>query len=567
MFGTPLPSSTVDVITMKSATVNLRDGSQYDPLITSNARVYLSTIAIGQVTASNLTSTVLGLGSIPYLSSYAIYGSNDAGYVLKSTVQGLASSLSTGYTTITTATISSTSEFISVYSKQSTFLFATGTAVGQSTIQYSFNGSNWNSISTGGFQYGANAIGYSKNAWVATGQYDGSASELGSIQFSFDGVNWNNNRSGGIRAGKCVGTTDTLTFVGGLTASRSASGSIQYSSDFITWNSNLTGGFAGNDECRCFSLNGPVLLAGGYIYDTPNVNGIQYSTDGCNWNVNVSGSSGGTFGIAWNGSYWVSVGRGIARPQFSIQISRDGSNWFNCVSGGFSNYGSAVAWNGSMWVAVGVFRNNSFSNQNIQYSYDGSNWFNSVSGAFFGGDDPSGNYGGGGTGIVWDQTNSMWVATGIVGSSQLNTIKYSYDGSNWFNIVSGGFTGASIFRATSIAVYPYSNINDITTNTLNFSLSGQPYDTTKTQHQIVASISTLSFDTTLFLNNYTSTVGINTSNTTAILTVAGSAVLQTLSVSSFVTINTLSSIRSASGYGRLYYNPTTKTMTVGSINV
>jgi len=566
MFGTPLPSSTVDVITMKSATVNLRDGSQYDSLITSNAKMYLSTIAIGQVTSSDLTSTVAGLGSVPYLSSYAIYGSNDAGYVLKSTVQGLNTTLSTGYTTINSASISSMSQFTSIIQLQSTILFATGTAPTQSTIQYSYDGSNWNSISNGGFEYGANAIGYLKGIWVATGQVDGSASKIGSIQYSLnDGASWNSNVSGGFSGGSCVGTNNTLFFVGGRTQTDSQNGSIQYSTDVLHWNNNVSGGF--QRGCSCFGWNGSLLLAGGGSGDGfQSLGAIQNSTDGSNWSSNITGYSDRVRGIAWNGSYWVSVGNGASQPPYSIQTSTDGIYWNQIASGGFIRYGSAVAWNGVMWVAVGTYFDNSFSNENIQYSYDGSNWFYSVSGAFYGGDDPAGNYFGGGTGIVWDTKNSIWVASGIVGTSKLNTLKYSYDGSNWLSSISGGFTGASIFRATSIAVKPYTFIYDISTNTLDFSLSGQQYATTP-QHQIIASISTISLDNTLFVNKYTCTVGINTLNTTATLTVGRSAILEnTLSVGSFLTISTISSIQTLSGYGRLYYNPTTKCMSVGTIN-
>lgn len=108
-----------------------------------------------------------------------------------------------------------------------------------------------------------------------------------------------------------------------------------------------------------------------------------------------------------------------------LKYSLDGITWCNSVTnGGFSGSGSGVAWNGSLFVALG---GDTLAANTIKYSSDGSNWFNSASGGFTIS----------GASVAWN--GRMWVATGEDSSSQ-GRIKYSFNGSNWFNANTTTFT-------------------------------------------------------------------------------------------------------------------------------
>ena len=73
-----------------------------------------------------------------------------------------------------------------------------------------------------------------------------------------------------------------------------------------------------------------------------------------------------------------------------------------------------------MWVAVGQ------GNSGIKYSYNGINWSNAASGGFSTG-----------RSISWN--GSMWIAVGTSASAAEGSIQYSTDGINWVDSSSGGF--------------------------------------------------------------------------------------------------------------------------------
>lgn len=101
-----------------------------------------------------------------------------------------------------------------------------------------------------------------------------------------------------------------------------------------------------------------------------------------------------------------------------LKYSLNGVTWCNSITNGaFSGAGAEVDWNGSLFVAVGT---DSIAANTIKYSTDGSNWFNSASGGFsaIGYD------------VAWN--GRMWVAAGQDATSQ-GRIKYSLNGSNWSN--------------------------------------------------------------------------------------------------------------------------------------
>jgi hypothetical protein len=111
-----------------------------------------------------------------------------------------------------------------------------------------------------------------------------------------------------------------------------------------------------------------------------------------------------------------------------LKYSLDGITWCNSVAnGGFSGSGSKVAWNGSLFVAVG---GDTVSTNTIKYSSDGSNWFNSFPGGF-----TTSGYS-----IAWN--GRIWVATGDDATSQ-GRIKYSFNGSNWSNANTTTFSSSA----------------------------------------------------------------------------------------------------------------------------
>jgi hypothetical protein len=134
-----------------------------------------------------------------------------------------------------------------------------------------------------------------------------------------------------------------------------------------------------------------------------------------------AGPNGGSK-VVWNGSnQWVAVGDGTgAGTTFSILTSRNGYNWTNATTGGFTQGGRSVAYGNGTWVAVGYTPG---IGSNIQYSTDGLNWSNATN---------SFNPMGSGEDVAYNGSN-RWVAVGdnfILGSQG---IKYSGNGILWSN--------------------------------------------------------------------------------------------------------------------------------------
>jgi hypothetical protein len=178
---------------------------------------------------------------------------------------------------------------------------------------------------------------------------------------------------------------------------------------------------------------------------------IQYSGDGSNWNPSPAygpGCSVFTRGLAWNGNYWVAVGRD-ATSSNNIKYSYDGIAWSPSVSGAFNTEGSSVCWNGQIWMATG--RDTTSSNNTIKYSYDGRNWSNITSGGF------SNTATTGGTHITYD--GSKWLATGF-GTTVTSNMKYSYNGLNWSN-AAGSFTTAGLAATYGADLTPTLKINNL----------------------------------------------------------------------------------------------------------
>jgi hypothetical protein len=184
----------------------------------------------------------------------------------------------------------------------------------------------------------------------------------------------------------------------------------------------------GTADRNLAETNGPVTASNATI---------QYSTDGSNWALSsptAPGCSVFTRGLAWNGAYWVAVGRDATAAN-NIKYSFDGYSWLPSAAGAFNTEGFSVCWNGQAWFATG--RDTTSSNNTIKYSFDGRNWSNITSGGF------SNTAATGGTHIAYDDTKLL--AAGF-GTTTTSNMKYSYNGLNWFD-ASGSFTTAG-FAAT-----------------------------------------------------------------------------------------------------------------------
>jgi hypothetical protein len=146
--------------------------------------------------------------------------------------------------------------------------------------------------------------------------------------------------------------------------------------------------------------------------------------------------------VAWNGSYWLLLGNtatGTGASQRTILRADSSFTTFTSppaspsATTGFFNSGNAAAWNGTMWVAVGSdVVSPATSAQNIKYSYDGINWTNATSGGFTAGTSSQG------FAILWN--GLLWVAGGGQFTGVTETpLRYSYDGMNWFTSATASF--------------------------------------------------------------------------------------------------------------------------------
>ncbi len=316
---------------------------------------------------------------------------------------------------------------------------AGGGDVGNRRIQYSYNGLTW-SNATSGVTITPSGLAYGNTIYVAVG-----STILGQpgIQYSYDALTWQN-----------------------------ASGS-------VTPFSNVTGGGG-----ICVAYNGRMWLAGGVA--ATGVTTLYYSYNGINWSNTgfVNTFTTATNALAWNGQLWVGVGNDTSAAA-RIKYSYDGFTWQNSKGGvGFiDSIKSGVAWNGQLWVATSANTGNTATGS-ILHSYDGINWNPNVTGGF------GNTTGNAGYSIAWN--GNRWVAGGAA-SAGSSKFQYSTDGSNWTaNVTTTVENGYGIAYSVPLQA-------DITTTALNIYAQGQ-INFTSTNHQLLVTPSTMSFDTTLYIN-------------------------------------------------------------------
>ncbi len=446
----------------------------------------------GFLSSPTLFSTVTGLGQI-YVSTLSTVN------VLSSLLVN-TSSLNAFYGNISSLTTSSMTAVNVAPSPVDLWVAVGSSSSSTERIQYSLDGSNWSGyLSGGGFFNSGYGIAWNGKLWVAAGD---NGSPTGSLKYSTDGLNWLNNTSGGFtQSGRYVAWNGRIWIAVGENGG--ASGSIQYSTDGLNWTNSTNGGFTNGGFGVAW--NGRIWVAVG---DNGGTGNIQYSLDGLNWSNSSAASLNGS-AVAWNGRLWVAVGTGLTAAA-SIQYSYDGINWSNFISGtGFDNGGAGVAWNGQMWVAVG---GDQVSARSIKYSYDGLNWLDSVSGGFPIVSGPDVAYG---DAIAWN--GKLWVAGGAQNAANTESLKYSFDGMNWTNSSTGGFTTGCFtvaYSADPVPAYKQANFEIEPQNIPSFLTS---------TNQISFTASTIALNNTLFVDQFTNKVGINIGTPATELDIVGTA--------------------------------------------
>ena len=365
------------------------------------------------VTPGNLASTTIGLGTARYVSTAS----------LVSTVRGLGA---TGF--ISSGQLTSSIQGLGTYGYLSSlngFTVSTGNIFTSSLnlLDVYTNDVNFITISSGSLLV--------NGAKIEGGGGGGAVVQL----LAGSGISLNPTGGTGIvtitNTGAGIGTSELISTVGGLgtagyisTAGGGVAGfpstiSSSYGTMFQTSNLRMSTVQAVNIAPSQSNF----WVAVGYGDTVPN--SIQYSRDGLNWtDATTGGFSLAGKAVAYNGSVWVAVGNNGGSAG-SIQYSGDGQNWSN-ANNGFSISGNGIAWNGSRWIAVG---NNGATLTSIQTSTDGINWTGIATGGFSGT----------GEGIAWN--GYIWVATGQ-GASAAQTIQYSIDGLNWTSATTGGFSAS-----------------------------------------------------------------------------------------------------------------------------
>jgi hypothetical protein len=197
-----------------------------------------------------------------------------------------------------------------------------------STIQYSLNGSNWNSVFNGGFATACNAasprgyaggtgISWNGRMWIASGEGASATDFKSTLQYSYDGSNF--------------------------FAINSATGFVDPGTTYL------------NVTFRPI-WNGRMWIAGRAVAAGTTTNNACYSYDGLNWfTLNITPIPGSVINLVWNGSYWLAFGRYNSVNGQSVAISYDGFRWTastlhpNTTANAFTR---GAAWDGRSWITL-----------------------------------------------------------------------------------------------------------------------------------------------------------------------------------------------------------------------
>jgi hypothetical protein len=172
-------------------------------------------------------------------------------------------------------------------------------------------------------------------------------------------------------------------------------------------------------EANGIAWNGYYWCTVGYSSDYSVT--VATSIDGSNWNrstlqdpfFELNNTENKGYGIAWNGSYWLAVGRVNGGR---IAKSINGREW-NIINISFFDTITGIAWSGTNWGIVGFNSDNTItfaisSGDTTTFTASGSNPFP----------------GGRANGIAW--TGSLWALSGRNSNSSVN-VAISSNGLDW----------------------------------------------------------------------------------------------------------------------------------------
>ena len=404
----------------------------------------------GDVTNLQLTSTVEGLGTLGYISSAGGGGGDVTNLQLTSTVIGLGT---VGY-------ISSLSSLNSLNS------------IKASTIELTYNQLLFKEYSTSFEQL--NGIAYGNGIWVAGGSNTGAPYTL---QTSSNGFDWTTQVAEGpaqqntLRI-QTVRFLNSTFFAGGYNASlTSDNSSIITSVDGSNW----TAGSTISADIYDFGYNSSFYLACGTLFSTFEGNATEFyytlfkSIDSSNWLQQEYTNMTIGYGITYASSIWVMVGSTINNN--GIEKSINASNWTTIASSNiyvpnipnvnnstftYMNYiGNKVAYNSSIWVTAGrlALSNTADVEDTTQYdfpvlvSYDANTWFAPSSLLI------SENVNNTGTSVLWSGSNWIVGLNNDVKSVTLSSIITSPDGLNWtYQTTATGGLVTSIAKSDSFYI-------------------------------------------------------------------------------------------------------------------
>lgn len=262
---------------------------------------------------------------------------------------------------------------------------------------------------------------------------------------------------------------------------------LHWSEDGITWYEALSGGYTWDGVSS--SYGGRAVAWNGSLWVTVGegasaTNSILYSGDGKNWSDAVSGGfTNGGYGIAWTGCNWIATGDNGFFSSFIV--SADGSNWTDIGGFGFfgtlAQRGNALATNGSLVVAVGTHFTG-FPSKSIQYSEDyGYTWQN-ASGTLFDADGAegisvvyNGNYwlAGGTTGIRKSFDGKTWTKpSGSLTSGMFHGLAFSSNAQPLLQIGASNYVSSFTSTITSFNVACGIENNTMDSNCLRYSGDG-----------------------------------------------------------------------------------------------
>jgi len=480
---------------------------------TNKEIVYEGAPTIETINMSNYGQTVK-LNSIPYASNQVITTSNVVAkldnwvdnaqtYTFGPTVQARYVAVGKDGSATTAKSINYSADGLNWYAATSPFNTAGGycngiayngsvwVAVGSNvavasaptvTVAYSYDGINWNSVTTGTTFNGtvggvAFGVAWGKDKFVAVGCSASATPVTNTIIYSYDGINWfaaaNNifaTGSGSVAYGVCYNGSRWVVVGGQSIAANTPSAIVGYSADGITWTSGSGLTALAGAAFKSVAWNGTIFIMVGAIAATTPGTTAAYSADGITWTstttsgTNVfsatSGASG--FGVCWNGSRWVAVGRNASAGATTITISTsvNGLIWTTVSTAftfnGTTGCGTSVIWTGTKFIAVG--QNSTATTAptaTVLYSYDGTSWFVPLGGATGNPFSTTAVFGSG-NGIAYNSVRpnsitfprNIVVAAGTYGSGATNTLYYSLDsGTTWTACTNQifGAGGASCF--------------------------------------------------------------------------------------------------------------------------